>query len=275
MPQRRLQYIHMAGIQRQGQIRHAAYLFQGAQHHLLFIDSAHSHIDIQNSGSALLLLPGELQHFVKAALPQLGLKHLFSGGINSFPHNQKPIFQTESDCPALGGKYPGRIFPSPDVRYRTFSNTPAKSLYVFGACPAASSQYGGPCLRQKFHLPCKFLRCHAVAALPILIQIRQSGVGFCNNGNTGSTRNHVGHKPAHLPGSGGTIDTYGRRPETFQDNGGRFRIRPVQSPPVRFKSHGDHHRQVADLLGRNQGRPGLRQAHHGLHHKQIHPCLPE
>ena len=67
----------MAGIDGQRQLRHTRYLFQRLQHHRLFVDSAHAHVDIQNRRTAFFLLLCELRYKFKAALAQLLLQLLF------------------------------------------------------------------------------------------------------------------------------------------------------------------------------------------------------
>ena len=81
----------MAGIQRKRQICDTAHLLYRPEHHLFFVNSPHTHVHIQNLGSALFLLLSKLQHLVKTALPKLSLQELLPRGIDPLPHNEKAV----------------------------------------------------------------------------------------------------------------------------------------------------------------------------------------
>ena len=103
------QNLHITGIQRQRQVRHAAYLFQCPQHTGFFINTAHTHIDVQYLCTAGFLLLGELDYFLETAFLKLCLQCLLPGRIDALSHNKKTILQSKAVGNTFGGQIPDAL----------------------------------------------------------------------------------------------------------------------------------------------------------------------
>ena len=198
-PKRFLLHVHMAGIDGQRQLRHTRYLFQRLQHHRLFVDSAHAHVDIQNRRTAFFLLLCKLRYKFKAALAQLLLQLLFTGRIDSFANDQKRSVQIKGQ---------GRAFRSQCSLRRVSMHRNRSSCQPVGHFAdmlrrraAAAAQNLRPCVQQKLHICAEFLRSHIVNGLPFFIQRRKSCVWLCDDGNIRHLR-HPADDLCHLIRSG-------------------------------------------------------------------------
>ncbi len=254
---------------------HAAYLLQGPQHGLLFVDAAHAHVHVQDLRAALLLLLRELHHLIEIPLPQLGLQQLFPGGIDALPHDQEAALQTEGHRTALRSQETRPCLPPGHFLHRPLSKGGVNAPDEFRRGPATPAQNGSARLHQKPHLLREFLRPHVIAGLPPLVQEGKPRIGLRDDRKPFRAGRHIRHHLPHLGRPGGAVDAHGIGPQAFQHDGGGPGIRPVQRPAARLESHRHHHGQVTDLLCRDQGRPGLPQAHHGLHYQQIHARLAQ
>ncbi len=217
----------------------------------------------------MFLLLCKLQYPVENSFSQLCLQELLSGGIDPFSHDQEPAVHTEFHCPAFGAQITDALFSPLPFRHSAFSKRGTKLSDIIRSGAAAASKHGCACFHQLPHLLRKFLRLHAVTAVSVLIQKRKPCIGFRDDRNPPRTGSHIRHDLSHMGRPGGTVDTDSRCPQTLQHHGGSPCVRTVKRPPVSFKCHSHHNRQITGFLCGDQGSPAFRQAHHGLHHQQV------
>ena len=207
-----LQYFHMAGIQGERQIGDTAYLLNGAQHHLLFINTAHSHIDVKNCGTCSLLLLRKLKHHIHFTLAQLLLQLLFAGRIDSLSHDEKSSVQSKGYRTSLRCQIVNVRVSSPEGGNLLFSVTAVQSPDKIGRGAAAAPQYGGAGICQHLHLGDKFFRIHAVTGFPVSIQEGKSCIGFGDHRNVPGHRDHIANDLFHMGRTCRTIDSQGTDP---------------------------------------------------------------
>ena len=263
----------MAGIQRQRQLAYASHLFQGTQHHFFLINAAHSHVHIQNRRSARLLFLRKTGNHLKAAFPQLRLQLFLSRRINPFSDDKKRIFQTESNRFSFGGQIPDSGRPSVHLRGHFPREAFMQVCNMLRRGSAAASYNRSPGLINRLHLFRKFPGPHLIYRFSLFVQGRQPRIRLRNHRDP-CYRRHLPYDSSHLLRPCGAVGSYRRGTQAFQNHGRRRRVRSVQAPPVPFKGHGNHHRQIrADFLCRQQSGSGFLQAHHGFHHQKIRSRL--
>ena len=268
-PQRLFHHIHITGIDAEWNIhRHSQFIY-GTQHHFFFINAVHPHIDIKNLCSLSHLLLCHIQHHIQPALPEFGLKCLFACGIDPLTYDHKIPGKTDGCQIPLRrqrpdwliprqGKCPGRrlFFQQPDILWRR---------------PAASPQHSGSGIHNVHHAFGKRAGVHIIYR-PSILQLRQTGIGFRDNGNRGVFC-HPFHCLHHLVRAGRAVDPHGVSTHCLQHYHGRLRVCTIQCPSVRLIGQRHHYRKIAGLLYRKKRGTAFLQAHHCLYGKTVHTCL--
>ena len=159
-PKRLFHHFHIAGINTKRNIYRQRQLINSLEHHLLFINPIHSHIDIQDPGSLFPLFLRHRHHQLQFSLPKLRLKFLFSGRIDALTYNGKGSLQINFYIISLVGQRPDILFLWEHWNFISKSLPEFSNMFRRGSTTAAEDR-GAP-LHQRQHILRKFFRFHII-----------------------------------------------------------------------------------------------------------------
>ena len=199
MPQDIFLHINMGGINAKWQACLHGNIFHDLQKRFLFINTAHTHIDIQNGSTAFLLLGNELLYHGKIVVTDTCLKLLFTGRIDPFSDNMKPVIQSECQRFPFTCQITDSFVLRCICRLRQFH---CACLFYHGTdmlycCTTAAAKECCPCFYKQTHLPAKGFRIHFINRSSLAVQLWQPCIRLCQYRDL-SDLLHLPDNPTHL-----------------------------------------------------------------------------
>ena len=257
-----LQRVRLGAVQLQGQIHHRLNGLHRHFHHGRLIHAGQAHVYVQHLGSGVHLLHRLGQDVIHVAVPQCLLEALFSGGVDAFAHNGHVVHlnRLHRRAQPAARRYiaHGRGFASKALLQQ------ADKLRR-GA--AAAAQHGDSQLLIGLHLAAIFLRRNVVAAA---VCPGQAGIGLHKHRNLrpGRFAQGFGHG-VDLRRTERAVDAHGVRSKAHRGGGKALHGAAGKASAVGLKRHGNHHRQAAVFLGRQQRRFHFVKVGHGFQHDHV------
>ncbi len=256
-PQPCLQCVRVGGIELQRHSDRALQLLYHSGQHNHFIHTGEAYVHIQDVRSGILLLDTHIQDIVQVIFQQCLLETLFPGGVDTLANHPHTI---QSDGCHRGTDKTGVVIV-PGYGLFSFQNC-RQPTNVFRGCTATAAHDGDTSLHAGQQSLGKVLRSHIIVSIH---RVRQARVRLGNDRQAGILTQFFQQRRQQVWPQR-TVQSNSVRTQALQCTGHGGDRTAGESPAAGIKGHGDKHRQVGGLLGRQQGSLGLVQVCHGFHH---------
>ena len=231
-------------------------LYHSGQHNH-FIHTGEAYVHIQDVRSGILLLDTHIQDIVQVIFQQRLLETLFPGGVDTLANHPHTI---QSDGCHRGTDKTGVVIV-PGYGLFSFQNC-RQPTNVFRGCTATAAHDGDTSLHAGQQSLGKVLRSHIIVSIH---RVRQARVRLGNDRQAGILTQFFQQRRQQVWPQR-TVQSNSVRTQALQCTGHGGDRTAGEGPAAGIKGHGDKHRQVGGLLGRQQGSLGLVQVCHGFHH---------
>ena len=185
------------------------------------------------------------------------LETLFPGGVDTLANHPHTI---QSDGCHRGTDKTGVVIV-PGYGLFSFQNC-RQPTNVFRGCTATAAHDGDTSLHAGQQSLGKVLRSHIIVSIH---RVRQARVRLGNDRQAGILTQFFQQRRQQVWPQR-TVQSNSVRTQALQCTGHGGDRTAGEGPAAGIKGHGDKHRQVGGLLGRQQGSLGLVQVCHGFHH---------